>query len=113
MALEKIIKYAKVVSTNRFIPLTYVAGGIAIGATFVDEGTTNTEISSLLISGVSLAGVTAVSFIEYRLYRDVVRFCEKHGFREITMKNKPLRRKAKIYASESGRMEEFELALER
>jgi len=113
MALEKIVKYAKVASTNRFIPATYALAGTAAGLILADGRISNPmEIASLLMAGVGLTIITTVSAQEQRIYRDVERICEERGFVEGVMRNKNLRRKAKIYAADSERMDEFTFALE-
>ncbi|MBD3350180.1 MAG: hypothetical protein GF364_01685 [Candidatus Lokiarchaeota archaeon] len=111
MVLEKIVKFAKVASTNRLVPATYALAGTGAGLALVDGRISSMDIASLLMTGTIAAIGTASSVIEQKIYRDVERICENYGFTEDVMRNKSLRRKAKIYAADSGRMDEFTLAL--
>ena len=108
MALEKIVKYAKIASTNKINLATYTIVGTVVGLAIADGKINSMDIITLLGSGIATAFAT-VSSVEG--YKFVKKICEEHGFTGYIISHKHLRRNAKIYAAESGRTEEFALAL--
>lgn len=111
--LEKIVKYVKIAFTNRFIPLGYGVAGISLGSIFADGKINSRDKYSLLIGGFATLISLTASEDEHRKYKNIEQICKNEGFIEKIMKDKDYRRKAKIYAAESGRMNEFAEALKR
>lgn len=111
MILEKIVKYVKVAATNRLIPAGYALAGTSVGCALADGRISSVDIDSLSIAGTAAAILTLSFIMEQRVYKNVEIICENDGFTKNVIRDKQLRRKAKIYATESGRMNDFEFAL--
>ncbi|MAG78893.1 hypothetical protein CMI40_00775 [Candidatus Pacearchaeota archaeon] len=114
MVLEKIIKHAKIASTNRLIPVLYTVAAGEVGMALADGKVNSILDSTLLVCGIG-AGIAAraISAIEQGTYKTVERTCKDYGFTYNIMKNISLRRKASIYATENEKADDFQAALEK
>ena len=117
MVIGNIVKHAKIASTNRAsdISLTIASLGALTGVVApVTDGKVDSLDAVLMAAAVSVVviGGTVVYKMGQMIYRSVEETCENSGFTESVMRRDGLRRKAKIYATESGRMDEYELAFE-
>jgi len=110
--LKENIKNVKIALTNKLIPLCYIQSGIAIGYVFADGKISDLmDIPVLLVSIIPATFAIVHSFIVEPITYKIVETTYKHeGFTKFIMKNRSFRRKAKIYATENGIMEEFKLA---
>lgn len=111
MVLEKLIRSAKIAATNRGLYAVPLVAGIFIAAPLAD-GKVDRDDALILASAAAVLAIGALGIKkELFEYKVISKYCERYGFDKGIMLNQVDRRKAKFYAAESGRTNEFEQAL--
>ncbi|MDP3698385.1 MAG: hypothetical protein Q8R47_02250 [Nanoarchaeota archaeon] len=111
MVLEKIIRFAKIATTNTELYVVPLVAGIGIASALADGKVDENDIIPFVFTGVTLAiGAVAARKEQYEFNR-IASYCEQYGFDQWFLRNPVDRRKVKIYAEESGRLNQFEQAL--
>lgn len=114
MILEKLIRSAKIVTTNTGFYALPVVAGMWIAGSLVDGKIDKNDIPFLAGTGVLLAIAAVVTRKELYAYDRISDYCKQYGFDPWVLNhwNNPTDlRKAKLYATESGRMDQFEQAM--
>jgi len=120
MTLDKFVKHMKIAFTDRLVPALYAFSAVSMpGILIYDKYVLNNEnlsrgaVATLIMTGGVLFGAITKHVLSHLDYKLVKYDYEKRGFRKDIMTNKTSRRKAKIYAEESGRIPKFEEALKK
>jgi|SRR3989344_6335344 len=111
MFLEKIIKFTKIATTNTGLYVVPLVSGIAIAGALADGKVDENDTYILALAGATLIMGTIAARKENYAYNRLAKYCEHYGFTASVMLNSVDRRKARIYAEESDRMDQFEQAL--
>ena len=111
MVLEKIIKFTKIATTNRGLYAVPLLAGMGIAIALADGKIDEDDTGALVLAGATLAIGAAAARREQYEFNVITKYCEKYGFDQWFLQNPVNRRKVKIYAAESGRMDQFEQAI--
>lgn len=111
MVLEKIIKFTKIATTNRGLYAVPLVFGVGIAGALADGKVDENDTVTLAFAGATLTIAAIAARKEQYAYNRIAKYCEQHGFTVSMMLDPVDRRKVKIYAEESGRLDQFENAL--
>ena len=111
MVLEKIIRFTKIATTNTGLYVVPLVAGIGIAGALADGKIDEDDTVALVFAGATLAMGAAVTRKEQYEFNVITKYCEQYGFDQWFLQNPVDRRKVKIYAAETGRMDQFEQAL--
>jgi len=112
MVLEKILRFTKIAATNPGLYIVPLIASVGIASALADGKVDKNDVVPFVFAGVTLAIGAVAARKENYTYNRIAKYCEKYGFNDIHMLLDPVHcRKVKIYAEESGRLDQFEQAL--
>ena len=111
MVLEKIIRFTKIATTNTGLYAVPLVVGIGIAGALADGKIDKNDTVALTLAGATLAIGTIGARKENYAYNRIAKYCEQYGFTASFILDPVDRRKVKIYAEESGKIDQFEQAL--